>query len=119
MSEEEIKDVLAAQSQTMTELLASVLKTMKENGFNNPIIKIGGLEVISEPTAPKNVFVFSLGTMKVVIDDNRTTIFEKVSIVQEMLTKLKDLDFRPDRIIYPDNADNEEEEDDSCAGMFG
>lgn len=121
LTEDQIKEALSDQTDGLEKLIKMMLDALKERGFDNPVIKIAEIEMITKPRNPPNKLIFGLGTMKIVMDDTDTTLTEKFVMVHDILKTLKELEYRPDRMIFPKEDPNDEcdECDDGTDGMFG
>ena len=104
----DIEGLLDAHSNSLHAIVKAVISAVKENGFETCHMQFGDIGIDTSRNAPSDL-TFVLGTFKVELNDRQTSMAQKVDMVKEMLAYMKELDFRPDRMLMPKGHDPENE----------
>lgn len=112
MKKKEKNDVTSENmgEQELEKVIGAITGGTANGGYDNCNIQLDGIGIIANKGNP-NMMIMRLGTFSLELHDTETTLLDKVQYLAELLRLIKELGWRPDKMVIEPN-------DEATEGMF-
>ena len=93
-----VEDLLELEAQSLQSVVSAIVTGLNQSEFQACHIQVGDLAIDASKMGKNNI-VMNLGTFRIELTDSETSIEEKMGHIVAILKTIKELGFRPDKMI--------------------